>query len=219
MNSRRRVNSAVMSLHMKFICYSLGAIALLAFSSVSSFAKPWRGLVPLLTTRAQVVEMLGSPKLNSAEQTESFDLANEVVVLRWIRPTCGTETPIPKGESFQPSDVVLQITVNPKVPLKATPSDFQPNTKNNRDWLSANISCLGHGEGKWSSCSIIYDGYGYSTSDAGITALYYFPSASDAKDWNATNKSCSPSGARHNKSLDASGGSVFRITTGPAMLE
>lgn len=195
MNSRRPVNSTVMSLFMKFIRYSLGTIALLLLASAASVAKPWRGLAPLITTRAQVLEALGSPKLNASDRTESFDLANEVVVLRWIRPTCGTETPIPKGEAFRPSDVVLQITVNPKVPLKTKPAEFETNPKTHRDWLESDIDCIGNGDGHW-SCSIISDGFGYSTAPDGlITELYYFASNSEAKDWNARRKSCSSSGA------------------------
>ena len=183
-----------MSLPMKLIRYSVSVTALVAFASAPCFAKSWRGLAPLLTTRAQVLQMLGSPKLDQSDQTESFGLPNEVVVLRWIRPTCGTQTPIPKGESFRASDVVLQITVNPKVPLETKPSEFQTNPRTNRDWLEANVDCIGNGDGHW-SCSIIFDGFGYSTANGHITALYYFASASDAKDWNATRKSCSPSGA------------------------
>jgi hypothetical protein len=197
MNSRRPVNSDVMSLFMRFIRYSLCAGVLLGVASGSCVAKSWRGLVPLLTTRAQVLEMLGSPKLNASDQTESFDLPNEVVVIRWIRPTCGTQTPIPKGESFRPSDVVLQITVNPKVPLEMNTLDDNPKPKTYRDWLAEDINCVGDSEGHWSSCSIInrHDGFGYSTGNAHITALYYFASDSEADDWNATHKSCSPSGA------------------------
>ena len=183
-----------MSLLIKFIRYSLGLATLIAFASAPCNAKSWRGLAPLLTTRAQVLEALGPSKLNASDQTESFDLANEVVVLRWIRPTCGTQTPIPKGEPFQPSDLVLQITVNPKISLETVPSEDKRNPKTYRDWLSADIDCIGNGDG-YSSCSIIYDGFGYSTANGHITALYYFATASDVKDWNATLKSCSPSGA------------------------
>jgi hypothetical protein len=194
MNSRRRVNSDVMSLLMKLIRYSVGTIALLVFASASCFPKPWRRLAPLITTRAQVLEVLGSPELNASDQTESFDLANEVVVLRWIRPTCGTQTPIPKGEQFQGADLVLQITVNPKVPLEKLPSEDQRDPKTYRDWLSGDVDCISNGDGH-GSCSIIYDGFGYSTADGHITALYYFASGSQVKDWNATHKSCSPLGA------------------------
>ena len=179
---------------MKFTRYSLSVAALMVFASAPCFAKSWRGLAPLLTTRGQVLQMLGSPKLDESNQTESFDLPNEVVVIRWIRPTCGTQTRIPKGESFRPSDVVLQITVNPKVPLETNAAEDETNPKTYRDWLSANADCIGNADGHW-SCSIIYDGFGYSTANGHITALYYFASASDAKDWNATHKSCSPSGA------------------------
>jgi hypothetical protein len=179
---------------MKSIRYSLAIVALLGFGASASVAKSWRGLAPLITTRAQVLEMLGSPKLNAAEQTESFDLANEVVVLRWIRPTCGTQTPIPKGEFFRPTDLVLQITVNPKVPLETLPAEDERNPKVYRDWLSGNVDCIVGGDGH-GGCSITYDGFGYSTTDKHITALYYYASASEAKDWNATHKPCSPSGA------------------------
>ena len=183
-----------MSLLMKSIRYSLYASVLLAIASGSCIAKSWRGLVPLLTTRAQVLDMLGSPKLNATDQTESFDLPNEVVVLRWIRPTCGTQTPIPMGEPFRPSDLVLQITVNPKVPLEMKVVEDETNPKTNPAWLSANVDCLGNGDGNW-SCSITADGFGYSTAKGHITALYYYASGSEAKTWNATHKSCSPSGA------------------------
>jgi len=186
-----------MSLLMRFVRHLLCAGVLLVIASGSSVAKSWRGLAPLVTTRAQVVEVLGSPKLNPSDQSESFDLANEVVVVRWIRPTCGTQIPIPKGESFRPSDVVLQITVNPKVPLEMNTLDDKPKPKTDHDWLAKDIHCVGDRKGHWNSCSIInrQEGFGYSAGNAHITALYYFASDSEADDWNATHKPCSPSGA------------------------
>ena len=189
MNSRRRVNSTVMSLLMKIIRYSLGMIAALIVASSVCSAKPWRGLAPLVTTRAQVIEALGAPKLNASDQTETFDLTNEVVVLRWIRPTCGTQTPIPKGESFRPSEVVLQITVRPKAPLKIKMLDDTAKPTSTLDW---DVHCVNH------SCSFTnrHNGFGYSLADAThVSELYYFASESEQNDWNRNRKSCSPSDA------------------------
>jgi hypothetical protein len=103
--------------------------------------------------------------------------------------------PIPKGESFRPTDLVLQITVNPKIPLETKPAEFQTNPETYRDWLESDIDCIGNVDGHW-SCSIFADGFGYSTAtDGRITVLYYFASASEAKDWNATHKSCATAAA------------------------
>jgi len=60
MNSRRRVNSTVrrLLLNMKLTAFIATVVLLTA---ASSYAKDWRGIVPLHSTRADVERLLGPP--------------------------------------------------------------------------------------------------------------------------------------------------------------
>jgi hypothetical protein len=182
---------------MKLILVLLSIVALLAIAALPCSAKEWRGFVPLVTSRAQVLNALGNAKHASSDQGEYFDLPTEVVTFRWIHSDCGTEHAVTNDKDSRLTDVVLQITVRPKLTVQIKGSDDRAKSHTYRDWLVEDVDCIGNGEdGIW-NCTIWNgrDGFGYSTSGANVTALYYYGTDAVAKDWNAMHKSCSPSGA------------------------
>ena len=181
---RRPVNSDVMSLFINIIRHLIAPAVLLIAVSASCGAKSWRGIAPLVTTRAQALEMMGAPKLNASDQTESFDLPNEVVLIDWVRPTCGTQLQILKGEPLRPTDLVLQITVKPKAPLNIKTLNDTAKPTSTLDW---EVNGVNH---SWSFMNR-RAGFGYSLADAThVSALYYFATDSEQTDWNAKHKSC-----------------------------
>ena len=170
----------------------IGIAALLAVAALPCSARQWRGFVPLLTSREQVLNALGHTKHFSSDEGEYFDLPTEVVTFRWIRSECGTDQSVTNDKDVRLTDVVLQITVRPKVLVQIEDSDSRAKSRTYSDWVLGDVSCLGNGEdGIW-KCTIWNDryGFGYSTSRTKVTAFYYFATDAATKDWNATYRSC-----------------------------
>jgi hypothetical protein len=173
----------------------ISCLLLLAFSIPPCDAKQWGDFVPLHTTRAEVLRLLGSPKHEPSDNSEYFDLATEIATFRWIRANCGTQSSVTDERSIQLNDLVLQITVKPKSPSHL--KDLDPDKSRPRSlsyWLEEDLDCIGNGEGGVWNCSIINgrEGFGYSTSKDLVTAVYYFPSDAEAEAWNREHESCAP---------------------------
>ena len=181
---------------MKYHLLSLtSCLLLLVFSAPTCPARQWRNVTPLCTTRAEVLRLFGTPKHDQPDDSEYFDLDSELVTFRWLCPTCGTQNSIVDERSIQPSDLVLQITVRPKIPghLKGIDLDKAP-PKSFSDWLGDDVDCIGNGEdGVW-NCSIIRgrEGFGYTTSRDLVTAVYYFAPDAEAEAWNRGHEPCGP---------------------------
>jgi hypothetical protein len=187
----------VMKRHLQFLTVCLLLLALPALCS----AKGWRNIFPLKTTRAEVLQLLGTPLRDSPGDGEYFEVDNQTVTIRWARPDCAGQDSIIDEKSAGGDALVYQITVKPKAPGKLSdfdstsePDTLSPKPKY-RDWISGDLNCTGRDEkGVWLNCTIAYGekGFGYSWSKAGVVALYYFPSEEEAKAWNQKHKLCSP---------------------------
>lgn len=91
-------------------------------------AKPWRGIVPLESTRADVENLLDRPK----DLTDGrYYLADEVVFFEYAQNACG-QSPIIEGWPIRPvrwnvkPDTVILIGVKPRksVPLSSAFQDL-----------------------------------------------------------------------------------------------
>ena len=178
----------------KSILVLICIVALLAVAALPCSARQWRGFVPLLTSRDQVLNAIGNTKHSSSDQGEYFDLPNEVVTFRWIHSDCGTDQSVANDKDLRLTDVILQITVRPKVMVRIEDSESRAKSHTYRDWLLGDVSCIGNGENSIWNCTLWYgqNGFGYSTSRTNVTALYYFATDAATKDWDATHKFCSP---------------------------
>lgn len=172
-------------------------IAVILLSTVLTVAKEWNGIAPLISTRAEVIKLLGEPKPPNHEVLgEHFAVDGENVYIIWIRADCWGEGNIIAGTP--PTDlnvVVNQITVDPKSfltkedvekidPLKESPT--LPGVK-----VSGRHNCLGSG-GKW-ACSVMNDesGFGYGTNTEGqVDRLYYFASDEKRAAWREKTTPC-----------------------------
>jgi hypothetical protein len=150
----------------------------------TSFAKPWKGIFPLKTTRAEVVKLLGRPTGIDEYQRAIFAHSDGVVKISWKRPDCISKDFLWSEEEADDKALVYQITLEPKIHFKSIEDYEKPESrlKEKEDiktvakrWLDQDVNCL-IGEGS-SSCSISNDrtGFGYSdSSESGITSIYYF---------------------------------------------
>jgi hypothetical protein len=86
-----------------------GCLCLILYPALTCSAKEWHGIVPLHTTRAEVIKLLGTPK-HTYTNLEHFDVADDEVMIYWIDPTC--ERPYASEEyeaqdDVRPGDLVL----------------------------------------------------------------------------------------------------------------
>ena len=90
---------------------------LIHLNVIHTGARDWRGIVPLRTTRLEVIRLLGQPKRSQTTKIEYFDLGDKEVTINWIDPTCQKQYPIEADVTVRPEDLVLNISVFPREPI------------------------------------------------------------------------------------------------------
>ncbi len=85
-----------------------------AVAAIPVLAKEWRGIVPLVSTRADVERLLGRPMEQSLPYISFFDLKDESVRVVYSEGRC---KPGIAGEWDVPPDTVLRIDVTLKKEL------------------------------------------------------------------------------------------------------
>jgi hypothetical protein len=83
-------------------------------------AKPWRGIVPLHSTRAQVRKLLGKPIVGGDGSLDLYDLPEGRVHVMYARHPCETGLPADWGNWRVPHDTVVNISIqlHEEIPLK-----------------------------------------------------------------------------------------------------
>ena len=162
----------------------IGCLCLILYPALTCSAKEWHGIVPLHTTRSEVIKLFGTPK-HTYTNLEYFDVADDEVMIYWIDPTC--ERPYVSEEyeaqdDVRPGDLVLNIIVYPKKPRPAKEIDI-PNT------LYMTMGCFLNGP-----CTVwsFEAGFGYTKSKGGVTRLHYGPTEAEFKAWSSEHKGCHP---------------------------
>jgi len=179
---------------------------LLAVLPGPTFAKPWKGIFPLKTTRAEVVKRFGPPTGIDKQQRAIFADSDGTVKISWKRPACIAKDFLWSEKDADDNAVVYQITLEPNIRFrsvedyeKSEPTAKPEPTLNGKEdikaaykrWLEQDISCL-VGEGS-SSCSVTNDrtGFGYSdSSEAGVTSIYYFATMEETEAFLSSLKPC-----------------------------
>ena len=170
---------------MKDFARTLYLLFLIGVSAYPCFGKEWRGIIPLQSTRADVIKLLGNPK-QQWNNPEFFEVDIGTVKFDWIDPDCVRKYPVEPLESIKANDLVLNISITLKKPMTSKELGFP-------DQQTVCLSCLGSStNGPWSNC-IIWDcdgGFGYTTSKDGVTSLSYGPSYQEFKDWKKNHSTC-----------------------------
>lgn len=180
-----------------FLRFSILCLMLLA--AVPCLAKNWNGIFPLHTTRAAVLGLLGKPLKDKTDGKEYFEIDNQTVKIRWIRPDCYSEGVIEEEKFLNDDSLVYQVSVFPKEPLKSIDIYTAGDTKKPAPipgfyWSTYQYSCISSLAGYFScSASNVTDGFGYSNSKRGYTALYFFPTDEENKAWKEILKPCTSS--------------------------
>jgi len=91
-------------------------LSILLVTAVPSFAKAWRGIEPLHSTRVDVIRLLGTPKDERSPYEWEYEFPEG-----WVRIHFSTGAPceegLPSGWKL-PKDIVINIDINPSVPQK-----------------------------------------------------------------------------------------------------
>ncbi len=170
---------------------------LLLFLAVPTLAKSWKNIFPLQTSRAEVLNLLGSPKISLKDKSEYFIVGDQKVTFRWTRADCSGEDAITDEKLVKPNSLVYQITVVPDVALRSIDfynSDEPKGATTVSGFLLSSYmtNCISNSSGQFSCSSVnsVY-GFGYSNSNRGFTALYFVPTEEENKIWNGKHKPCS----------------------------
>ena len=158
----------------------VGCLCLAMSLAGCCFAKEWRGILPLHTTRSEVIKLIGDPK-HTWESGAYFDLADGRVTIEWIDPSCEREYPIHmESKDARPDDLVLNIYVFPKKPISL----------NELDIPKAGYMTLGCHPNDWCTLWNPEAGFGFTAAKGGIDKLFYRPTADEFKAWLAGHKGC-----------------------------
>jgi hypothetical protein len=153
--------------------------------SATCLAKEWRGIVPLHTTRSEVVKLLGEPKHTWETVSGYFDTADARVTVEWIDPACQREYPIYTLQGVaRPDDLVLNIYVSPTKPIPSKEMDI-PNV---------GYMTLGCHPNAWCTLWSPEAGFGFTSTKEGIDRLVYGPAGDEFKAWSNEHKMCKRSG-------------------------
>ena len=152
--------------------------------SLCCYGKSWRDIVPLRSTRADVLKLLGKPHHLQWDYRDYFEVENAIVRFQWIDPNCLRKYPIEPASSIKPEDLVLNILVSLTRPL--TEKDLK--IPQGKFWFT---SCLGA-----RVCTYMDDeeGFAFTTADGGVTGLSYSATREDFKNWKDTHSQCVSTG-------------------------
>lgn len=144
------------------------------------FAKAWRGIAPLHTTRAEVIGLLGEPK-HTWDSGTYFEFSDGKVTIEWIDPACEREYPIYMWqENARPDDLVLNIYVYPTKPISSKELDMPKD----------GYMTLGCHPNDWCTLWNSEAGFGYTAAKGGIDRHWYSPTAGEYKAWTIGHKAC-----------------------------
>ena len=83
----------------------INILFMIVCTSITCVAKEWRGIVPLHSTRADVIKLLGNPTRSLEDSQEYFVLENETVKFEWIDPTCVRKYPVESEDEVRPDEL------------------------------------------------------------------------------------------------------------------
>jgi len=97
-----------------FLCCVLTGLADVAV------AKPWRGIIPLHSTRAHVRKLLGEPIIGGEGAIDLYELKEGRVRVMYARSPCEEGLPADWGNWRVPHDTVVNISIqlHKEVPLR-----------------------------------------------------------------------------------------------------
>ena len=149
--------------------FLLGSL-LLAFADVVA-AKPWHGIVPLHSTRAQVRKLLGKPIIGGEGSIDLYDLREGRVHVMYARQPCEEGLPADWGNWRVPRDTVVNISIqlHEEIPLKR----LKIRNIEKYKWYTGDSGATYYRDR--------IRGLEYQVQEGRVTAITYGPNAGDRK--------------------------------------
>jgi hypothetical protein len=122
------VRRLTMLVFRNYLSKPIGCLVLLMMGHYFTYAKPWRGIVPLHTTRVAVEEKLGPPSMDRGD-TVVYEYQDERASIEYSKGPCSVEF----SPWNVPRDTVLSIWITPKSYLTAAHVESDKNMKKVRD--------------------------------------------------------------------------------------
>jgi hypothetical protein len=128
------------------------------------FAQGWRGIVPLQSTRAEVLKLMGEP--NRSDYI--YELDEGTVRFLYARARCEKGLPSDWGNWNVPADTVINIAVEVDIPL----TDLKVQNIEKYKWYTDDSGATYYRLKK--------EGLEYQVQDGRVTGITYGPRISDA---------------------------------------
>ncbi len=189
---------------MKIMKYGLTLLAFCFWATVLAgpcLAKDWNNIFPLKTNRAEVIKILGDPKLFNGPGTEYWDFESDRIRILWTLPHCFSDKfagPDSKYGSkviidekyITPETLVYSIRVEPKNPGAGK---YEEEVRQYLE-LTNGTDCIGSRGG---SCGTFHVGLGlgYGRSDLGVTSMRYMATWEEESVWRLGLKPCTSDGS------------------------
>lgn len=148
-------------------------LCLILCGDSDSFAKEWRGLAPLRSTRLDAIQVLGQPVYNPVTNRLFYDTAEGQVSLLMIRQL---DDPMPLGEPdswYQLRNVVMAISLKLTRPIPMDEVEF--------DWHKFFVGTdEGQGDSFYSDEN---EGISYSVVNGRVVSVTYSPTKKELREW------------------------------------
>jgi predicted RNase H-like HicB family nuclease len=139
-------------------------ILLMSLVTSGVFAQGWRGIVPLHSTRAEVLKLMGKP----SRSDYIYDLDEGTVRFMYARARCERGLPSDWGNWNVPADTVINIDVEADIAL----ADLKVENIEQYKWYTDDSGATYYRLKK--------EGLEYQVHDRRVTGITYGPRASDA---------------------------------------
>ena len=96
--------------HNRFLFFIVCALVMTMANEIA--AKPWRGIVPLRSKRAQVRRVLGKPNIGGAGSIELYERQEGRIQVRYARQPCEQGLPADWGNWRVARDTVVNISIS-----------------------------------------------------------------------------------------------------------
>ena len=159
---------------MKPTRHIIAGLFVVITATTGALAKEWRGIVPLLSNRADVGRTLGGPAKQPAPDISFFELKSE-----WVRVVYSEGQCVPgiAGEWNVPLGTVLSVEVTPKeeLPLKDAGVDVSTYEKAEHLHIAGRLTYVNEAEG------VSVDTNSIDPKYERVLSIRYGPRAADEK--------------------------------------
>jgi len=143
---------------------------LILTSGSQVFAKEFRGIVPLHSTRADVRRILGRPLFDEGKVIETFDVPEGRLNVMFVAHPCQKGLPANWGNWNVPVDTVVEISIHLEKPFRFSKLKI-PNKEKKKWYTDDTLTTYYHDE---------KEGIEYSVTERGIVEeITYGPTSKD----------------------------------------